>query len=153
MKKSLRTSYKKYKSDSKEPVMKPLYLKIAAGYNKFLMEKVLEGDKVVFPSRLGTLQVVGRKPKIRFDEDGKVVGLAPNFKATKDLWNSNPKAKEEKKIVYHTNAHTDGYRFKYLWSKARVNVGNKTLYALRMTKGNKRDVVAKIKSGFQYVTK
>lgn len=151
-KRNLRDSYEEYKLTD-EAVDFKTYLIVAAKYHKFLIEKVLEGHEVTLPARLGTLCIVGKKQKPRFDEEGNVVGLAPDWPKTKALWERDPEAKKQRKRIFHLNAETDNYRFKYLWSKSRVIVENKTLYALRMTRANKRAVHNKIKQGVQYITR
>ena len=151
--KNLRDSFKMYKQECENPVDIKTYLLIAADYNKFLMDKVLQGEEVSLPSRMGTLCIMGKKQKIRFNEDGKVIGLAPDWVKTKKLWDENPEAKKQKKLVYHTNDHSDNIRYKYSWSKFRVLVENKTLYSLRVTRTNKRAVHERIISGQEYLTR
>jgi hypothetical protein len=150
--KNLRESYKLYKESVAAPIDIKTYLLLAADYNKFLIDKVLAGKEVTLPSRMGTLSILGKEQQIKFDEEGKLVGLAPDWVKTKILWESNPEAKEAKKLLYHTNAHTDNVRYKYLWSKKNVLVENKTLYSLRLTRANKRAVHKKIIEGAQYKT-
>ena len=149
---NLRESYKLYKKTAENPTDIQEYLLLAAEYNKFLIKKVLEGKEVTLPSKMGTLCIIGRKQKIRFDKDGKVIGLAPDWVKTKKLWDSNPIAKAEKKRVFHINSATEGVRYKFLWSKKNVLVQNKTLYSLRLTRTNKRAVHANILNGAQYKT-
>lgn len=150
--KNLRESYKLYKESVENPVDIKTYLVLAAEYNKFLINKVLEGKEVTLPSRMGTLSILGKEQKIKFDEEGKVSGLAPDWVKTKQLWERSPEAKKNKKLLYHTNAHTENVRYKYLWSKKNVLVENKTLYSLRLTRTNKRAVHQKILNGAQYKT-
>lgn len=137
--KNLRDSYKLYKESVQNPVDSKTYLELAAEYNKFLMSKVFEGKEVTLPSRMGTLAVIGKEQNIRFHE-GEIVGLAPDWVKTKALWESDPVAKENKKRVFHTNDHTNNIRYKFFWSKKNVLVLNKTLYSLRLTRTNKRDL-------------
>lgn len=153
MKRNLRDSYKKYITTTDNPVDIKTYLLITGDYNKFLIDKVLDGHEITLPSRMGTLSIMGKRQEIKVDEEGNIKGLAPDWVKTKQLWESNPEAKERKQLLYHTNAHTDNTRYKYFWSKSRVLVENKTLYALRMTRNNKRAVHSKIVQGKQYMTK
>ncbi len=150
--KNLRESYKLYKKSVENPVDIKTYLTLAADYNKFLIRKVLEGKEVTLPSRMGTLSILGKEQKIRYDDEGNIVGLAPDWVETKKLWAENPEAKAAKKLLYHLNSHTDNVRYKYLWSKKNVLVENKTLYSLRLTRTNKRAVHNKIMEGVQYKT-
>ena len=149
---NLRDSYKLYKQSAVNPVDIKNYLLLTADYNKFLIDKVLAGKEVTLPSRMGTLSITGKKQQIKFDEDGKVIGLAPDWVKTKQLWENNTQAKREKKRIFHTNDHTDNVRYKFLWSKRNVLVENKTLYSLRLTRTNKRAVHSKILEGAQYKT-
>lgn len=149
---NLRDSYKLYKEECENIVDMKTYLHIAAEYNKFLISEVLTGEEVTLPSRMGTLCIRGKKQNIRFDENGEPIGLAPDWVKTKKLWDRNPDAKQRRQRVFHTNPHTDGYRFKFVWSKKRVLVENKTLYALKMTRSNKRAVHNSLLEGKEYLT-
>lgn len=127
-------------------------IEIANNFNRYLVDKVTEGYDVVLPYKLGTLSIIGRKPKLRFREDGTPV-LPPDWVGTKKLWDSNPEAKEKKTLLYHTNEHTDGVIYKYFWSKKRVLVSYKKLYNLVMTREHKRAVHHLIKQGKEYFVK
>lgn len=152
-KSNIRKSYKKYITTTEEPVDIKVYTKINNLYNKFLCKKAMEGLEVTLPSRMGTIAIVGKKQKVRRDEEGNIRGLAPDWVKTKELWDKNPKAKEDRKLVYHTNNHTSGYRYNWRWSKKNVLVSNKSLYALRMTRTNKRDASNLMLEGRQFMTK
>lgn len=150
--KNLRESYRLYKKSVNNPIDIKTYLLLSADYNKFLIDKVLDGKEVTLPSRMGTLSILGKEQIIKYNEEGKITGLAPDWVKTKKLWESNAKAKIKKQLVYHTNSHTDNVRYKFLWSKKNVLVENKTLYSLRLTRTNKRAVHQKIIEGTQYKT-
>lgn len=151
MKKSIKDSYKLYKNETSNPVSFKIYIELTSKFMLFLVEKVLKGFCVPLPGKLGTLEVIGKKQKPRLVDD-EIKGLAPNWSETKKLWDKNPKAKKEKKLVYHTNYETDGYRYKFFWSKKRVLVENKSLYTLKMTRKNKRTLSKNIKNGVPYKT-
>lgn len=147
-----RSSYKLYLSLTKFPQDVKVYILIANAYMKFLIDRVIDGDEITLPARLGSLSIIGNKRKLKFTEEGKPI-LPPNWAKTKKLWDNNPKAKEDKKVIYCTNEETDGIVYKYLWSKNRVPIENKTLYALRLTRDNKRAVNRALKRGKEYFTK
>lgn len=149
---NLRDSYKTYKRESEEPVDIKEYVSIVNGFMKFLMRKLFEKGVILLPERLGNIQITGRRVRARV-EDGIIKGLAPDWGETKKLWERDPVAKEEKRLVYHFNEETDGVRYKFTWSKERVLVPNKTLYNLRFTRGNKRELAKLIKEGKEYLIK
>jgi hypothetical protein len=106
-------------------------------YHKFMMQKVFEGHTIFLPNRFGCLFVVGKKQQVRIEE-GKILGLAPDWVSTKKLWDSNPEAKANRKVLYHENAEEDGYRYRFFWSKRNIFIVNKSLYSLRVSRKNKR---------------
>ena len=153
MKKNLRDSYKQYKTSTKEPVECKQYLDISTAYIKFLMTKIFAGEEVFLPARLGTMAIKGRKQNISIDEHGNVKGLAPDWARTKKLWAQDPESAATGKIVYHTNPHTNGLRYRFYWSKNRVLVKNKTLYSLKFSRTNKRELAKRVNSGSEYLIK
>lgn len=150
--KNIRSSYSFYKKNYEPTVDIKTYILISTGFIKFMMEKVLNGDEVVLPMRLGTLKVFGKKQSLRF-EDGVIKGLSPNWARTKELWEKSEDARLRKQLVYNTNEHSDLMRYKFLWSKKRSIVENKNLFTLIMTRANKRALAAKIKEGKEYYSK
>ena len=89
---NIRSSYKLYLSLTKFPQDVKVYILIANAYMKFLIDKVIDGDEITLPARLGSLSIIGNKRKLKFTEEGKPI-LPPNWAKTKKLWESNPKAK------------------------------------------------------------
>ena len=149
---NIRSSYKTYKESVSTPVEEKQYLEIANGYMEFLIQKVLEGEEVTMPARLGTLFIQGVKKNLKFNKDG-IPLLPPNWAATKKLWDSNPDAKATKKIVYCLNEETDGVVYKLHWSKNRVPIENKLYYNFILTRANKRAIHQNILQGKEYLIK
>jgi hypothetical protein len=147
-----RDSYKLYLKSTDTPIDISMYLSIVNGFMKFLIKKLFSTGSIMFPERLGSLQIVGRKVKVRI-EDGEIKGLAPDWANTKKLWEENEQAKKDKQLVYHFNEHTNSVRYRFFWSKARALVTNKTLYNLRMTRSNKRELSKLIQEGKEYLIK
>ena len=149
---NINDSYVVYKNISNDPVDKSIYLQITNQFMKFLSSKLLSQGEINIPERLGKLSIYGKKVKVKV-EDGQIKGLAPDWVKTKELWESDKEAKENKQLVYHFNEETNGIRYKYVWSKNRVLVSNKTLYNLRMTRSNKRELSKLVREGKEYLIK
>ena len=145
-----RDSYVVYKNISVNPINISQYVQIINHFMKFLSSKLLSTGEIIIPERLGKLSIFGKKVKIRI-EDGKIKGLAPDWVKTKELWDSDSIAKQNKQLVYHFNEETNGIRYKFAWSKNRVLVSNKTLYNLRMTRSNKRELSKLAREGKEYL--
>ena len=147
-----RDSYVVYKNMSDNPINISEYVQIINQFMKFLILKLLSTGEIILPERLGRLSIFGKKVNVRI-EDGEIKGLAPDWVKTKELWDSDPIAKQNKQLVYHFNEETNGIRYKFAWSKNRVLVSNKTLYNLRMTRSNKRELSKLVREGREYLIK
>jgi len=151
MYKNLNDTYITYKLSSSNPIEKKDYTNICSLYHKFLIRKILEGNIVRLPAKMGTLCVTGKKQKIRRDEQGNIISLAPDWRKTIEYWKKNETAKQNKKIIYCTNEHSNGVRYKYLWSKKNVTVPYKNLYSLRLVRENKRAVRDAVLRGQEFL--
>lgn len=147
-----RDSYIVYKNMSVNPINISQYVQIINHFMKFLSSKLLSTGEIILPDRLGRLSIFGKKVNVRI-EDGEIKGLAPDWVKTKQLWESDEEAKNNKQLVYHFNEETNGIRYKFSWSKNRVLVSNKTLYNLRMTRSNKRELSRLVREGKEYLIK
>ena len=147
-----RDSYVVYKNMSDNPINISEYVQIINQFMKFLILKLLSIGEIILPERLGRLSIFGKKVNVRI-EDGEIKGLAPDWVKTKQLWDSDEEAKNNKQLVYHFNEETNGIRYKFSWSKNRVLVSNKTLYNLRMTRSNKRELSKLVREGKEYLIK
>lgn len=147
-----RDSYVIYKNISENPVDIKKFIRIANSFMKFLSKKLFDRGTIIFPEKLGKLNIVGKKVKVRV-ENGEIKGLAPDWVNTKKLWKKDSEAKEKKQLVYHFNEETNGIRYKFFWSKNRVLVSNKTLYNLKMTRSNKRELSKLVREGKEYLIK
>jgi len=91
------------------------YKKILYTYNSNLITHLLEtGDVMKFPYGLGELVVNKYKPKKykKYKDGNEKINMAVDWVETKKAG----------KYIYLLNAHTDGFRFYWLWShlKARI---------------------------------
>lgn len=143
-------SYNEYLEITNNPISLTIYRDIINQFFKFIISLVFQGEHVKLPFRSGSVLITGVKVKPRM-EDGEIKGLAPNWAKTKALWERNPKAKEEKKVIYNFNEHTGGVRYKITWVKKDVMIENKLLYSLIFSKANKREMSRLIFSGKEYI--
>jgi len=154
---TLRDSYKSYKSDcaflKRENCYKSdVYLKITGGFMKFMVNQMFEGHQVRLGSAetLGTIGIRGSLCMGRIGEDGNIKGLAPDWGATRRLWKANPECRKKKTLVYFTNEHSGGIRYRMCWLKGKMRWQNKVLYTLTFAKGNKQTLKQHILDGKEY---
>jgi hypothetical protein len=143
--------YRHYRNTQKnkgiEPVDISTYRKIIKSYNIQICDYIVkESGELRLPHRLGYLRIRKFKTKLKLDHNGQLITrhLQPNWKATNKLWEENENAKKEKKIVWHTNKHTNGYYYKWYWDKRACNITNHTVYSLVMSRDNKRNIARTI---------
>lgn len=148
--KNVRDSYRNYKQVSDNPIDINQYAKLNSDFAKFIMAQIFAGKEVKLPARMGTASIKGKKIEVRYDEQGRLTGFAPDWKATNELWIECPECKERKQLVFHLNEHTGGIRYKFFWSKDRMLVDNKTFYTLIYTRTNKRTLNGLITQGKEY---
>lgn len=148
---NIRESYRYYKKNVDSPVEVKVYVYIILGYIKFLVSKILKAHDVRLPAELGVFGVRGRKIKPKIDENGNIVGLAPDWGGTKALWARDESAKEKKTILFHFNDHTGGFRYKLIWFKRNVRFKNRSAYSFRLCRPNRRAISRLIKQGQEYL--
>jgi hypothetical protein len=127
----------------------PEYHKILNSFNKQISEAILkENYEFTMPHKLGVMRIRKYKPILKIDKETgelKKKGLAPDWQATRELWKINETAKEESKVVYHINDHSDGYQYNWYYSTYRSNMVNKSLYRFIPSRTNKRELARLIK--------
>lgn len=143
---TLKSIYKAYKEGcvGESQLSYKQYSSILNEFNKALVQEILyDSAEVKLPCNLGTLRI--RKRKIDLSKANK---LRPNWEETKKLWDSNPEAKENKKLVYHLNEHRDGYKYKIYWDKKGSKVRNKSYYFFKPSRDFSRELAYILKNDF-----
>jgi hypothetical protein len=147
-----REGIKFYKSETKNPVSDKEFRDISNKFNVFILDKVIDGEIVKLPERIGTLRVTGRKLKPRINkETGNVEGLSPDWKSTRELWKKCPECRINKQLVFHFNEQTDGLRYSFKWSKTGVFINNRDFYSLKMARSAKDKFKTVLKAGKEYI--
>ncbi len=146
-------SFKLYKETSKKPVKEKVYKDITTDYHRYILEKVIHGEKIGLPNRCGHLSIKGRKQTAKIDEKGNITGLPPHYTKTKELWERNPEAKKAKQLVYCTNEHSNQIVYSFVWQKKDITAKYKEMYNLRVSRIYKRKLWKLIMNGNMYVTK
>ena len=104
----IRDAFKFYKTkrNSEVNITASEFSSICKDFNKRVSNLIIyENFSFLLPFRMGRIRIRKYKPKTYIQEDGSLdkSRLRPDWKATKKLWEQNPKAKEDKKLVFHLN--------------------------------------------------
>lgn len=109
-----------------------IFRAIINDYFKHLRDELIEqGKEIKLPCRLGTLQIVKRKP---------------NSFTGKSLRIDYGTSKKMGKLILYDNAHCNYYKYRVYWSKLSMLTHNKTHYQLILTRDNKRHLAQIIKN-------
>jgi len=132
----LKDMYLEYIKDKEEG--SPYYISynkfvtICTMYYKSMAEYIKEGKLYLLPYKLGEVSVLKKKPKNMTRET-----MSLDWEQTQKLG----------KQVYHTNDHTNYYKYVFSWGKLRAHFKHKGSYRMVFTREHKRDLAKKIKSG------
>lgn len=108
------------------------YRSIVTDYFLHLRQKLIEEGKMIkLPYRLGNVQIIKSRPKYLDKRSLRI-----DYKATK----------EQNKLIFLLNEHSDMFKYRYWWNKVDVMVANKSKYQLVATRANKRRLAQIIKN-------
>jgi len=136
------------KNHSDSPVSSSQYGKVLNSFNKKMSDLIMEeAYEFLMPSKLGNLRILKYKPVVKINKDGSLdtSNLSVDWQKTNKLWDSNPDAKQRKKLIYFTNEHSEGYQYKWYFTNYRSNCINKTVYCFVPSRDNKRKLGKLIK--------
>jgi hypothetical protein len=117
--------------------------------NYSIGEQILSGYSFKLPCRMGVLAVTKKKEFVDYKEGKAVTNRPIDFKATMEMWEKYPEAKEQKKLVRHLNKHTNGYIYKIAFNRFYATFKNKSVYSVQVNRWIKRGLAKKIFGGFE----
>ena len=124
-----------HKIDKDMPYVR--FKRILGQFNTNLRHLLLEGSEgFKMPYRLGYLQIVKYKPKTYTDKS-----LSVDYKTSKEL----------NKKIYHLNEHSDGYKYRFYWSKNTNTIPDIYKYQVQLVRKNKRDLAQLIFNKHDYI--
>ena len=109
------------------------YRGICEEFNKLVIDDILlKAKEFKIPYRLGSLRILKKEMNYSVGKNK----LKIDWKETN----------KHKKVVYHLNDHTDGFNYRWLWSKKNAIVKNKSVYSFQATRTNKRRLAGLLKN-------
>lgn len=128
------------------------YKKVLKLFNKGISEIIVkESFEFIMPRDIGNIRIRKNKPKLRL-KDGKIdkSGMYPDWNETIKLWEADKEARDTKLIIWHTNEHTEGYIYRWHYSKYRNKLRNKTAYSFIPSRTNKIKLTEVLKNPDKY---
>lgn len=139
------TDYYKFYRKRYNKVDKATYNSLLSEFNEGILELIIE-EGLTYQMPYLYLELIikkdKRKPKI---VNGKLHNNVPvDWKATKELWDKDPEAREKKIRVRFKNSHTSGYVFRIFCKKFKCKLRNRSLYKFKPSRKFQRSLSARI---------
>ena len=134
--KTLTHAYKfykaKYKKEFGRKISSKEYKDVCYAFNQKVSQGALDGKLMYLPFSMGSLRI--KRKEVNYEKP------AIDWKATKD----------EGKVLYHMNHHSDGWRAVWKWSKMNNLIANLVVYSFTASRDNKRAVAKIMKQKNEY---
>lgn len=125
------------------PLAEQEFYKIIRKVNKYLAEELINGNDVVFPNRMGKLELRKRNALPVIDKNNKLkVTYAIDWDKTLKLWYEDEQAFNEKTLIRIPERNI--FRVKY--NKSTANYKNKSFMEFQVNRNIKTRLKQKIKN-------
>lgn len=113
------------------------FKRILERFNEIILELLFErSEGFKMPFGLGYIRIVKYRPK-NYNKHS----LSIDFKSTR----------EEGKIIYHLNQHSQGYKYRLYWSKIPQTLPDRYKYMCILLRSNKRQLAQLIFNHKDYI--
>lgn len=129
--------------DIGRPLTEHEFYTIIRQVNKCLANELLQGNDIVFPHRMGRLELRKYNSKVEFHDGELKTNLPIDWNRTLELW-ENDKDSYDRKVLVRTEERE---LFKILYNKKTANYNNKTFYDFEVNREIKKELKHKIKEG------
>lgn len=137
--------YKFYKEKYEPKMNEDSFKELCYEFNRIIANKIItKSFEFKLPFRLGSLRIKSEKQSIELI-NGKVntKKMAIDWGASHKMWKDMYPDKTyreimdipNKKVLVHTNEHSNGYIMSWQWDKRLSNTKNQSLYFFRPVKG------------------
>ena len=128
--------------DIGQPITEHQFYTIVRQVNNVLADNLLKGNDIVFPNKMGRLEVRKFEPIIRFDDNKLTVRLPIDWDKTLKLWSEDEEAYKERTLIKVEEKEV----FKVYYNRIKANYENKSFYEFIVNRDLKRRLKQKIKN-------
>lgn len=136
--------YRKTKpKDSKYIVSESQYFFIIREVNKYLIENLLNQEDIIFPNRMGKLELRKYKPSYKIENNIVKTNLPIDWDKTLSLWSEDVESFNNKTLIRVEEKEL----FKIYYNKNNANFNNKSFFKFNINRDLKVKLKNKIKEG------
>jgi hypothetical protein len=136
--------YRKNKpKDSKYIVSESQYFFIIREVNKYLIENLLNQEDIIFPNRMGKIELRKYKPSYKIENNIVKTNLPIDWDKTLSLWSEDVESFNNKTLIRVEEKEL----FKIYYNKNNANFNNKSFFKFNINRDLKVKLKNKIKEG------
>lgn len=124
------------------PLTEHEFYTIVRQVNNYLADNLINGEDIILPYKMGTLELRKYTNTIEFCDGKLVTSLPIDWDRTLKLWSEDEEAYKEKTLVKVEDMET----FKVIYNKKLANYTNKSFYFFEINRDIKRGLKQKIKN-------
>lgn len=129
--------------DIGRPLLEKEFYSIIRTINNYLAEELIKGNDVIFPKKMGKLELRKRKSRISI-VDGKIKSNLPiDWDKTLKLWYEDEESYNNKTLIKMEEKEI----FEVRYDKTKANFQNKTFYQFKVNRDIKLKLKQQIKEG------
>ncbi len=128
--------------DLPRPVTEHEFYTIIRQVNNLLADNILSGEDIIFPHRLGTIELRKYDARISFCEGKLITNLPIDWDRTLKLWSEDEEAYKERTLIKMEEKDL----FKVFYNKKTANYENKSFMQFEVNRDLKRRLKQKIKN-------
>lgn len=129
--------------DIGRPLTEQEFYSIIRSVNNYLALELSNGNEVILPQKMGTIELRKQKPIVEYRNGKLVVGLSIDWDSTLKLWYEDSEAYERKQVI----KTPEKYIFKFIYNKYNATYENKSFFEFDINRQIKLNLKAQIKAG------
>lgn len=137
--------YKYYCNTSKNPVSKKVFNKVVSEFNKEIVNLIIEESLEFTPVMLNFTFCIRKYKRVPNIKGGKLYNTNNiNWKATNELWENEPEAKEKKLFIKFNNNHSSKFMFRIKALKNGREFKNRKFFRFKACRSFQRTLAKRI---------
>lgn len=134
--------YRKNKPNKPEYILKEVqYFAIIRKVNNILSDLLANGEDIIFPYRMGGLELRKYKPEVRLDGNKVKISAPIDWNRTLKFWYEDKESFKNKTLLKAEEKEI----FKVFYNRGVANYPNKVFYQFKVNRGLKQKIKENIK--------
>ena len=121
------------------------FQRIIRNVNNLLAKELMNGNSIIFPERMGLVEVRKSKRYVRTNENGKIeTNYRVDWDKTLELWSQDSESYQKRKLIRDLDSKNF---FGILYNKTNANFNNKWYFTFKASRTIQRMLAQNIRAG------